>query len=301
MLNFCLQLTRKLLNCKEIVPRLVLLTCRGFSAVTAKIWVKKLQSQPMADQDLHTSKSFVSSLSAWPVGQCDSSSSGLRSHVHSIQLKESMRHVYTQAKAALQQGGISSEGANCLRLASNLDNKASGVHWDSVSAIDKDLSENLADHQPSDSPKDFSEEIANQEPSPAAVLEKAANLLASYKEIAGEGPKTYLRTAEVPEQEAGPTADWETSFTLLSAARPSSSVEITEPFALSTEGNVGGSSEGSLSTVASAGSLGIVDGLHIQIQRLQARIKSQLRDSHSEEKSKGRLQQRGSRSGAVNL
>ncbi|KAI5064878.1 hypothetical protein GOP47_0019573 [Adiantum capillus-veneris] len=263
--------------------------------------VKKLEYEIKlkADQDLHKSKSFVSSLSAWPVGQCDSSSSGLRSHVHSIQLKESMRHVYTQAKAALQQGGsISAEGANCLRLASNLDSKATGVHWDSISATDQDVSETLGDQHHGDSPKDFSEEITNQEASPAAVLEKAANLLATYKEIAGESSRTYLRTVEVPAQEAGPTADWETSCTLLSAARPSSSVEITEPFALNTESNAdattGGSSEGSLTTVTSGSSLGTVDGLHIQIQRLQARIKSQLRDSHSEEKSKGRSQQRGS-------
>ncbi|KAH6558264.1 hypothetical protein KP509_1Z071600 [Ceratopteris richardii] len=262
--------------------------------------VKKLEYEIRlkADNELHKSKSFVSSLNAWPIGQCDSSSSGLRSHVHSIQLKESIRHHYTQAKAALQQGGISAEGANCLRRASsNPDNKIPAVNWDSNSGTDQDVSETLPDRQANDSPKDFSEEVSNQEPSAAAVLQKAASLLASYKEISGNSSKSFLHETEVPEPGSGQTPDWDTSFTPLSVVRPSSSVEITEPYGLHTDGNgetatVGGSSEGSLSTIASGGSSGTVDGLHLQIQKLQARIKSQLRDSHSEEKSRPRPHQR---------
>ena len=200
-------------------------------------------------------------MSTWPVAHTDPTS-GLRSHVHSIQMKESMRHVYTQAKAALQKGG---------------ENKV-GPLWDSIDELDEDVNDVFRRQQTIeelDSPEAFPEEIVAQD---SSVLEKAATALASYKDT------SHTVVSPVDDLESGQPSDWETPFSFLSTARPTSSVEITEAFGLDRHADdatthVSGS-EASI-TILDRGS-GSADDLNVQIKQLQERIKSHLRDSHSE-------------------
>ena len=177
-------------------------------------------------------------------------------------MKESMRHVYTQAKAALQKGG---------------ENKV-GALWDSIDELDEDVNDVLGGRQQTieelDSPEAFPEEIVAQD---SSVLEKAATALASYKDT------SYTVANPVDDLESGQPSDWETPFSFLSTARPTSSVEITafglERHADDATTHVSGS-EASI-TVLDGGS-GSADRLQVQIKQLQERIKSQLRESHSE-------------------
>lgn len=73
---------------------------------------------------------------------------------------------------------------------------------------------------------------------------------------------------------------------------------ISEPFGINLESTADDSTLGRPGTealqMARNGGPGTVDGLHLEIQRLQARIMSQLRGSQSEEKVRAHSQLRGS-------
>lgn len=57
----------------------------------------------LTEQNSVKAKSFVSSLSSWSATPVSDASEALRGGLHSIQVKESMRHAYVQAKTALQR------------------------------------------------------------------------------------------------------------------------------------------------------------------------------------------------------
>jgi hypothetical protein len=57
----------------------------------------------LTEQNSVKAKTFVSSLSSWSATPVNDASEALRGGLHSIQVKESMRHAYVQAKTALQR------------------------------------------------------------------------------------------------------------------------------------------------------------------------------------------------------
>lgn len=57
----------------------------------------------ITEQNSLKAKTFVSSLSSWSATPVNDASEALRGGLHSIQVKESMRHAYVQAKTALQR------------------------------------------------------------------------------------------------------------------------------------------------------------------------------------------------------
>lgn len=83
-----------------------------------------------ADRDSSRTKTFVSSLSSWSsaAGQLDALA-GFQTNTHSIQM-ESMKHVYMQAKAALQQGISPDHCVSGYRLSAfKLQTKPSTAGW----------------------------------------------------------------------------------------------------------------------------------------------------------------------------
>eukprot|EP01018_Ginkgo_biloba_P001910 Gb_17695 [translate_table: standard] len=245
-----------------------------------------------SDQDCYKTKTFVSSLSSWPVAHCDTSTS-LRNNVQSMQLKESMRQVYTQTKAALQRANH--EGVDTsYNTSSSLKVQAKpSVHWDATASDDQQGHESPDEEMPS--PKNSIGLM--EESSYSNLLEKTTQSVSDKNDSDGSSIvvnslQSYNAPAQDPLQ-----ANWESSFALYSHNGPNKSSHSLNDLELerTSEGN-GPTKQMSDSTFTVAEESPVaVENLQAEIQRLQARIMSRLRDSPTqcEDTSRGQKPQQG--------
>lgn len=241
-----------------------------------------------AEQNSLKAKTFVSSLSSWSATPCGDTNGALRGGLHSIQVKESMRHAYIQAKNALQQqssassddGGISSASGHARAYAYASDPS-------STQQEEPPQHEFMALQRGGQSSM-----MTAPMPEDTMVVDIGTETLQhpdgqeDEEAIEMEG-HTILYQAQDTSQ-----PDWETSFALVSTTRPNPSGGMAEPgFTPVTEmsqqdrppegpgtASVQTSGEGPFRMVLDDDP-GAVDSLHMEIQRLQARIMSRLRDS----------------------
>ncbi|KAG0604409.1 hypothetical protein M758_10G169900 [Ceratodon purpureus] len=276
--------------------------------------VRKLEYELklMSEQTALKTKTFVSSLSSWsatPQFNPDVNAS-LRG-VHSLKVKESLRHTYFQAKSTLQQ---QSAGTSFLPppFANNSEDQQADMpprtdgpgplagmidrfeptpyQDDSTTHLDiKPPDSDVGGPLPATAPHRAESMSAPQLGSSSQVEERAHMDMATS---AAESLDQESRSVLLYQGQDMSQPDWETSFALVSTTRPTPPGYMAEPgyappdvreqSEQALEGGGGGmvqtTGEGPYRMILDDDP-SAVDSLHIEIQRLQARIMSRLRDS----------------------
>jgi hypothetical protein len=264
-----------------------------FSAPSCPFFLPVVWS--MAEQNSLKAKTFVSSLSSWAATPVGDTSGSLRGGLHAIQVKESMRHAYVQAKTALQQGSADSsdDGASGLVVSgSGQAQPYAGPHMDDGSGVSQE-----EPHAYEQQELRFPSHM-DQQPTTARQLNTFSpgdpERDVSYHPQAHDAnpAEMGMRSLSFQAQDTS-QPDWETSFALVSTTRPTPTGPTAEPSYGTLDSHpldrhpdaaAGGttslrtSGEGPFRVVLDDNP-GAVDSLHVEIQRLQARIMSRLRDS----------------------
>ncbi|CAM6079900.1 unnamed protein product [Sphagnum tenellum] len=253
------------------------------------------ENKLMSEQNSLKAKTFVSSLSSWAATPVGDTSGSLRGGLHAIQVKESMRHAYVQAKTALQQGSADSsdDGASGLVVSgSGQAQPYAGPHMDDGSGVSQE-----EPHAYEQQELRFPSHM-DQQPTTARQLNTFSpgdpERDVSYHPQAHDAnpAEMGMRSLSFQAQDTS-QPDWETSFALVSTTRPTPTGPTAEPSYGTLDSHpldrhpdaaAGGttslrtSGEGPFRVVLDDNP-GAVDSLHVEIQRLQARIMSRLRDS----------------------
>ncbi|KAL3697694.1 hypothetical protein R1sor_011770 [Riccia sorocarpa] len=266
--------------------------------------VRKLEyeNKLMTEQTSSKTKNFVSSLGNWntPNGELDTNPT-LRGVVNPVGVKDKLRGGLAQPKDPV--GTASEKGGAGLGISTAASPpKSSYVYYtrrDGAEGRERqshESSESLGHNQderealePFSSIERHIHESARSDPLDPSTGTLGSTDLTDDNEGGG--------TDEPGHHEAYQT-DWETSFALVSTARPPSHAVVMEPPGSASEfhqdrggsGDVSGrirtSAEGPFRMVLDEDP-GAVDSLHVEIQRLQARIMSRLKDSPTQEEGSG--------------
>ncbi|KAG6550919.1 hypothetical protein Mapa_007534 [Marchantia paleacea] len=265
--------------------------------------VRKLEyeNKLMTEQTSLKTKGYVTSLSTWnaPGGPLDTNAP-VRVGLHTMNVKEALRGGHGQAKDSMGTPPEKSASGHAVPSVTSPE-KSSCVYYSRRDGRDerdrqsRESSESLGHTQddreaqdPLNSLERHLEDSSRSEPlNPSSGTQGSTDMTDDEEGGTNE-----------PAQHEPFQTDWETSFALVSTARPPAHT-VLEPSGSASDllqdrtgsgdmsGRVRTSAEGPFRMVLDEDP-GAVDSLHVEIQRLQARIMSRLKDSPSQEEGSAR-------------